>query len=306
MSYHRAMIAGRRRRALLACALGCVLASPATTMAQDTPGSGSDTGSGSGTASGSGSGTVSGSGSGSGTDSGSDTDSASASDSASDSASTAALEGPGGELDPNVRSGPTFGSREAIRQSETIAMRGVGQPDATDPELPVALSFFGSVGVVMDSSYDLALQSHAYGPGSPNVLFDGSLTYRVTSWLYLGGRVGARGRGWIRRDGEYAMTTGVDAMAIAHGRVHLGPVIDLGLVLGGGLGVAGVTLHSDTTLGVAPRLHASLQFGFRLARGFHIFVRGAWDYFPWNDLDAGGRDIDLGGPYFGLGLEVKT
>ncbi len=221
-------------------------------------------------------------------------------------AAATSVDGPGGELDTSVRSGPPFGSREAVRQSEPMAMRRVGQPDAIDPELPVALSFFGTVGVVMPSSYDDAIQSHSYGPSSPNVSFDASLTYGVARWLHLGGRIGTRGRGWIRRDGDYAMAMGVDAMAIATGRVHLGPVVDIGLTLGGGVGMAGLSVHRSTLLGVAPRLHGSLQIGFRLLRGFHIFVRGAWDYFPWNDIDRGGYDIDLGGPYVGIGIEVKT
>lgn len=216
------------------------------------------------------------------------------------------VDGPGGELDPQARSGPPFGSRAAVQQSEPMAMRRVGLPDAVDPDLPVALSFFASLGVVMPSSYDAAIQSHAYGASSPTLAMDGSITYGVTRWLHLGGRVGARGRGWLRRDGDYAMAAGVDALAIAYGRIHLGPIIDLGIVLGGGIGIASLSVHRSTLVGVTPRLHGALQFGFRLARGFHLFVRGAWDYFPWNDLDRFGSDIDLGGPLVGLGLEVKT
>lgn len=213
---------------------------------------------------------------------------------------------PGGELDPRAASGPAFGTRAAVAQSEPMAMRRVGQPDAVDPELPVALSFFASLGVVMPSSYDDALQSHAYGRSSPTTAVDGSLTYAVTRWLHLGGRVGARGRGWIRRDGDFGMTSGIDALAIAHGRLHFGPVVDVGLVLGGGVGLSMLSIHRSTLYGVSPRLHASLQIGFRVARGFHLFLRGAWDYFPWNDLDRYGSDIDLGGPLVGLGIEVKT
>lgn len=216
------------------------------------------------------------------------------------------VDGPGGEFDPNVPSGPAFGSRDAVRQSEPTAMRSVGQPDAVDPELPVALSFFANVGVVMQSSYDVAIQSHAYGPASPNGSFDASLTYGVTRWLHVGGRLGVRGMGWLRRDGDFAMAMGTDAMAIANARIHLGPIVDLGITLGGGIGVAGLSIHRTTLVGVTPRLHASLQLGFRLARGFHIFLRGAWDYFPWNDIDRAGHDIDLGGPVVGLGIEVKT
>lgn len=217
-----------------------------------------------------------------------------------------AVDGRGGELDTTVAPAPAFGSREAVRRSETAALRRAGEPDADDPSLPVALSFCASAGAVMDSSYDHAVQSLAFGPPSPNLSFDGSLTYAVVPWLHLGGRVGVRGRGWLRRDGEYGMATGVDALAIAHLRFHVGSVVELGAALGGGLGLGGVTLRSSTVFGLAPRLHGAVQIGFRLARGFHVFLRGAWDYFPWNDIDAGGRDLDLGGPFVGLGIEVKT
>ena len=54
------------------------------------------------------------------------------------------------------------------------------------------------------------------------------------------------------------------------------------------------------------RLHGAVQFGFRLTRGFHLFLRGSWDYFPWNDIDRYGSDVDLGGPFVGIGFEVKT
>lgn len=287
MSYHRRMRAGSSpslARLVTFFALGCVLAPSARAGAQDTSGSAEIE---------------------------SDASAPTASERAERTetapvAAATSVDGPGGELDASVRSGPPFGSREAVRQSEPMAMRRVGQPDAVDPELPVALSFFGTVGVVMPSSYDDAIQSHSYGPSSPNVSFDASLTYGVARWLHLGGRIGARGRGWLRRDGDFGMAMGIDALAIATGRVHLGPVVDIGITLGGGVGMAGLSVHRSTLLGVAPRLHGSLQIGFRLLRGFHIFIRGAWDYFPWNDIDRGGYDIDLGGPYVGIGIEVKT
>ena len=213
---------------------------------------------------------------------------------------------PGGELDPTIVSGPPFGSRAAVQQSEPMAMRRVGQPDAIDPELPVALSFFVNLGAVMSSSYDDAIRSHAFGQSSPTLSMDGSITYGVDRWLHLGGRLGTRGRGWIRRDGEFAMASGTDLLAIAHARVHLGPVIDLGVVLGGGVGIAALSVHQTTVVGVSPRLHGAVQFGFRLTRGFHLFLRGSWDYFPWNDIDRYGSDVDLGGPFVGIGFEVKT
>ena len=219
---------------------------------------------------------------------------------------TADPEAPGGELDARGAPAPPYGSRAAIGQSEPAAMRRVGQPDAVDPELPTALSFFTSLGAVMPSSYDDAIVTNGFGRSSPSILVDGSITHAIARWLHVGGRVGARGRGWIRRDGEFALASGVDLLALASARVHLGPVIELGLTLGGGVGLAGLSVRQRTLLGVSPRLHGALQFGLRLARGFHLSIRGAWDYFPWNDIDRYGSDLDLGGPSLGIGFEVKT
>jgi hypothetical protein len=236
----------------------------------------------------------------------SETETATETEARTSAAPTAPVDGPGGELDPNVRPGPVYGSRDAMRQSEPMALRRAGEPDPADPDLPVALSFTAAVGVVMDSSYDRTIQALDFGPSSPIVAMDGAITYALVPWLHVGGRLGARGRGFIRRDGELAMATGVDALAIAHGRFHLGTVVELGVILGGGLGVAGVSLRGTTLVGAAPRLHGAIQIGFRLARGFHVHLRGAWDFFPWNDLDAAGHDLDLGGPSVGVGIEVRS
>lgn len=236
----------------------------------------------------------------------SDASAESRSDATTPSSSAEAPESSGRELDPSARPAPRYGSREAAERSEPRALRNAAQPDADDPDLPFAMSFAASVGPVMPSSYDDALQSHAFGPGSPNAIFDGSLAYALARWLHLGGRVGVRGRGWLRRDGDFAMTTGADLLGFAHARAHLGPVIDVGVIVGAGFGVTGLSIHRWTYFGLAPRLHGSLQLGFRFARGFRLFLRGGWDYFPWNDLDRGGHDIDLGGPLAGLGIEVRS
>lgn len=218
----------------------------------------------------------------------------------------APIDGPGGELDPNARPAPVYGTRDAMRQSEAQVLRRAGEADPADPDLPVALSFTAAVGAVMDSSYDRTIQALDFGPSSPILAMDGSLTYGVTPWLHVGGRVGTRGRGFIRADGELAMASGVDVLAIAHGRFHIGSVIELGAILGGGVGVVGVSLRGATIFEAAPRLHGAVQVGFRLVRGFHVHLRGAWDFFQWNDLDARGHDLDLGGPSIGIGIEVKS
>lgn len=213
--------------------------------------------------------------------------------------------GPGGELDRNVRGGPPYGSREALRRSESEVMRRMRHA-AADGNLPVAFLFFAGVGAVMPSSYDAALQTHAFGGSSPNVTVDAALTYRLSENFFLGGQIGARGHGWLRRDGASAMATGLDAMALLHLRFQIGSVFDLGAMVGAGAGAVGVQLYDSVSFAPSFRLSGSVLLGVRLATGFRVFVKGTWDYFSAFDLDRFGSDVDMGGPGFSLGFEVRS
>lgn len=212
----------------------------------------------------------------------------------------------GGELDLRVPSGPRYGSREAVRGSETELLRRIGADDTSDGDRPIAFLLFAGIGGVMPSSYANALQAHAFGANSPNIAIDAALTYRLTENLFLGGRVGGRGHGWIRRDGNAATATGLDAMAVLHLRFQIGSVIDLGAMVGVGGGLVGVQLYDATTLAGAFRLSGSLLLGARVMPGFRVFLKGTWDYFGASDIDRYGSDVELGGPMISLGIEVRS
>ncbi|AKF08460.1 hypothetical protein DB32_005609 [Sandaracinus amylolyticus] len=177
--------------------------------------------------------------------------------------------------------------------------------DATEPLMPTTFQIFVSGGVPLRASLDDALEAHRYG--SSPVLFAGDFTLmtRIAEWLWLGGRVGARGRGWGSNNSAPAVGGGIDALAVAHVRAHLGPIVDLGAVLGVGLGWGGVSIQGAGTWAFAPRLSGYAQVGFRVAQGVRIGARVGWDWFSMYDLDRYGSDLELGGPLLGIGLEVR-
>ena len=52
----------------------------------------------------------------------------------------------GGELDLSVPGGPPYGTREAMRGSETELMRRIGADDASDGDRPIAFLLFAGIG----------------------------------------------------------------------------------------------------------------------------------------------------------------
>lgn len=208
------------------------------------------------------------------------------------------------ELPEDATSGPHFDPARA---------RGPGgitlpRPDPSDPSLPVALSVHIGVGYAMPSSIDRALATHLYADQDGGVMMTGDfqLTYRALDWLWLGGRFGFRGRGWGRNGDAGAEAGGFDLLGIVHVRGQLGRIFELGAMLGGGGGIAGLSLNGQTTVGASPRLTVSAEIAFRLTTGVRLQIRATWDYFPWFDLDRFGHDLDLGGPSVAAGFEVRT
>lgn len=177
--------------------------------------------------------------------------------------------------------------------------------DASEPLLPNVFQIHIGVGVALDASSNEVLVAHGFAE-SPFV-FSGDIGFlgRLEEWLYLGARVGGRGRGWASNSRSPAVAGGLDAMMLAHVRAHIGRVIDLGLALGLGIGWGGMTLTNDSTTGFAPRVHGSALVGFRLAPGIRFMARIGWDWFSLYDLDRYGTDVDLGGPSLSLGVEVR-
>lgn len=211
------------------------------------------------------------------------------------------------ELPDDAESGPRFDPARARRAVSTATVDGA-RPEASDPQVPVAFAFHFGVGYAMPSSIDRALATHLYSDQNGGVLVTGDfqLTYRVLEWLWLGGRLGFRGRGWGRDGAAGAHAGGFDLLGIIHLRSQVGRVFSLGAMLGGGGGAAGLLLNEAITIGASPRITGGVEIGFRLGTGIRLEIRGSWDYFPWFDIDRFGHDIDLGGPSVAAGLEVRS
>lgn len=177
--------------------------------------------------------------------------------------------------------------------------------DASEPLMPNLFQFHLGAGVALDASIDDVLVAHGFAE-SP-FAFSGDIGFlgRLEEWFYLGARVGGRGRGWSSNDRSPATAGGVDALALAHLRAHLGRIVDLGIALGVGLGWGGISMTSGSSTTFAPRLHGSVLVGFRLAPGIRFMTRIGWDWFSLYDLDRYGSDLDLGGASLSLGFEVR-
>lgn len=184
-------------------------------------------------------------------------------------------------------------------------MRELARRPDSEADLASELTIAATIGAAMGCSYSDLLQEHMFGPSSPVVAFDATLTHRVLPWLALGGRIGSRGLGWVQTDADYALAAGVDALGIAEAILALGSVFDVRVTLGAGLAGGGVSLRGATNLGVSPRLHGAVGLGVRIDRGMRFAIRGAWDYFSIDDLNQLGSDVDLGGPSASASFEVR-
>lgn len=179
--------------------------------------------------------------------------------------------------------------------------------DYSDPELPVYFRIgLGGGGVFENSSLDDTLATHGFARSPAFFRADVTIAGRALSWLWFGGRIGATGRGWGRRDGlPAAQATGFDLLAIAHLRFQLGRVFELGGMVGGGIGLAVLAINDQPTVGPAPRIMGGLEIGLRLGYGTRVLLHGEVNYFPFFDLDRYGSDLELGGGSVSLILEVR-
>jgi hypothetical protein len=212
---------------------------------------------------------------------------------------------PADELPEGADFGPAQSELPPVLSPEEERLARERNYDPSEPEHPGAIQIFGGIGAALDSSLDGALVAHRYGE-SP-ILAHGDISFlgRTTEWLQIGGRVGARGRGWGTNDGPPALAGGIDLLAVAHARAYLGRVVDIGMALGAGLGWAGVSIQGGGTSTFAPRLHGSAVVAFRIASGFRLAARFAWDWFSAYDLDRYGSDLELGGPSLAIGVEIR-
>lgn len=213
---------------------------------------------------------------------------------------------PEDELAP-VSSGPTLAERQRAAMRGRPLDRPDYSADPSDPDLPVTYQLaLGGGSTLTGASYDAVLLSHDFAPSAALYLGDVTILGRLLDWLHLGGRIGGRARTFARNDGPGGSASVVDLQLILLVRFQLGRVIDLGVHVGAGAGVAGVVLHDDASLGVVPRITAGVHLGFRISRGLRIFLRGSYDFCRWYQMDRFGDELELGGLAGLVGLEVRS
>ncbi|MBX3275220.1 MAG: hypothetical protein KF729_33450 [Sandaracinaceae bacterium] len=172
-------------------------------------------------------------------------------------------------------------------------------PPAYSLELQVRVAF------PEESSFDVVMSSFGYrGVRVEPVVYVGA-QFPVLEWLWLGGRVGMRGRHWTHRERDPAVATAGDLLLTAQVRLALGRVVELGAIFGGGAGVVFVEMNGVTADQIVARFSAEALVAFRVGANFALGPRIGWDYFQWENMNRYGHGLDLGGFFFGLAVEGR-
>lgn len=171
------------------------------------------------------------------------------------------------------------------------------------PSYAVALHLYGAV--TGDSSFDRALRAHRYSASNlvPVGYFD--VAVAVVDWLWVGGRLGTRGRVWGHADREEASLSASDLVATVQLRFTLGRIVEIGVLAAGGAAYQALRLNGVLMEQVTPRFAAEAVLAFRIGDHFAIGPRFGWDYFQWQEMNAYDHSMDVGGPYVGLAVEGR-
>lgn len=184
------------------------------------------------------------------------------------------------------------------------------QPDEVEepepippPRYDVALHL--RVGLPPGSGFDEALAAHRYdaSPVIPSVYVGAAGA--VLEWLWVGGRLGTRGRTFGHVDRDEATLYAADLLVTAQVRLALGSVVEVGALVAGGASYIAVRVNGVLTDQVTARFGAEATVAFRIGRNFALGPRVGWDYFQWENMNAYGDGVDLGGVWFGIALEGR-
>jgi hypothetical protein len=158
-----------------------------------------------------------------------------------------------------------------------------------------------------ETGFDRSLAAHGYGTFRIIPALVAGIAAPVgVEWLWVGGQVGVRGRTWDHAARESASLVGVDLLATVRARFLVGQRVELGAVVGGGLGWIGTWVNGLMSDQLAPRFNAQLDLAFRIGDHFALGPSGGWDYFQMpSAINAYGDGVDAGGFYFGLSVEGR-
>jgi len=157
-----------------------------------------------------------------------------------------------------------------------------------------------------ETGFDRALFAHGYGAFRIIPALAMGVAVPVVPWLWLGGQLGVRGRTWNHPERTHASLVGVDALATVRARIRVGSRVELGAVVGGGLGWIGTWVNGVLADQLAPRSNAQADVMFGIGRHFALGPSFGWDYFQTpSPINTYGHGVDAGGFYFGLSLEGR-
>ncbi len=156
------------------------------------------------------------------------------------------------------------------------------------------------------TDFDSALIAHGFGNVQLVPTLVAHAVVPVLRWLWIGGQIGVRGRGWPSgtHDNPPALLA-TDLLALIRARFPLARFFELGATVGAGIGWMGVNIDGVWAGGLAPRINLQVDIAFRTGSDFTIGPRIGWDYFRWNGINSYGNTVNAGGPYFGLAAEGR-
>ena len=185
-----------------------------------------------------------------------------------------------------------------------LAPRRPPEPPIPWPTYSVELQV--RLGLPLGSSFDDALAAHRYGgPSIAPTSYVGVAFPLPVEWLWLGGRLGVRGRVWDHPDRDPATLIATDLLLTAQVRLWLGNVVELGVLFAGGAGWMEVNVNGVGSNQVVGRFGLEATLSFKIGRNFAFGPRIGWDYFQWDGMNAYGHDVDAGGAVLAIGLEGR-
>jgi hypothetical protein len=171
----------------------------------------------------------------------------------------------------------------------------------------VLTEFQARVAVPLQTDFDRALAAHGFGTRqiAPAIVLGVQFPIGV-EWLWLGGRLGARGRTWDHAyKDEDAALVGLDLLATVRARLRIGSVVELGIMVAGGVGYLGLSYGGVMIDQIAPRFDVGAELAFAVGRHFTIGPRFGWEYFQWSDINVYAHGLDAGGPWLGAAIEGR-
>lgn len=172
-------------------------------------------------------------------------------------------------------------------------------PPRYSVELQLRLAFPG------ESSFDRAMTAFRYSGVRVEPVGYVGIQVPLVDSFWIGARYGMRGRQWTHMERDAASVSAGDLLATAQVRFSLGPVVELGVLLAGGVAFLNVQMNGVDSGQVVGRFGLEAILAFKIGPNFAFGPRFGWDYFQWEGLNRYDHGLDIGGGFLGFGLEGR-